>query len=68
VEVRLARVEEHLRLRIDDDGQGMTQASSSAGGAGLASMRLRASRLGGQLRIDSDATGTALHLEFPLVS
>ena len=69
VDVRLARVDGQLQLRIEDDGQGITtQASTAAGGAGLASMRLRASRLGGQLRIDSDATGTGLQLEFPLVS
>jgi len=66
VVVRLECIDDLLRLRIDDDGQGMgTQASKDAGGAGLASMRVRAGRLGGRLRIHSDASGTGLQLEFP---
>ena len=67
VEVRLECIDGALRLRIDDDGQGMaTRTSADAGGAGLVSMRVRASRLGGQLHIRSDASGTALRMEFPL--
>ena len=67
VDVRLECVDGVLRLRIDDDGQGMaTQALTDPGGAGLVSMRVRASRLGGQLRTHSDASGTRLQLEFPV--
>ncbi|HEY5850455.1 MAG TPA: ATP-binding protein [Lysobacter sp.] len=70
VDVRLECVEGHLQLRIDDDGQGMTTLAptGTGGGAGLASMRLRASRLGGQLRVHSSASGTGLQLEFPLLA
>lgn len=67
VDVRLSRVEAHLQLRIDDDGQGIAPAAASTdGGAGLASMRLRAQRLGGELRIETGPAGTGLHLDFPL--
>ena len=68
VEVRIARVDEHLQLRVEDDGEGMAMATTETNaGAGLASMRLRAQRLGGELRIESGPRGTGLHVEFPLV-
>lgn len=67
VEVGLRRVEGRLQLRIDDDGHGIAPAAAPAdGGAGLASMRLRAQRLGGELKIESGPGGTGLRLEFPL--
>ncbi|NUO76310.1 MAG: histidine kinase [Lysobacter sp.] len=67
VDVRIVRVDERLQLRVDDDGEGMAAVSGDAdGGAGLASMRLRAQRLGGELRIESGPQGTGLFVEFPL--
>nr|WP_255783872.1 7TM diverse intracellular signaling domain-containing protein [Lysobacter chinensis] len=66
VEVTLHRVGTQLRLAIEDDGQGIGAAARADGGAGLASMRLRARRLGGELRIESGDAGTALRVEFPL--
>lgn len=66
VEVQLRRVDDRLQLRIDDDGAGIAAAPADDGGAGLASMRLRAQRLGGELRIESGPNGTGLRLEFPL--
>nr|WP_167285300.1 hypothetical protein [Lysobacter alkalisoli] len=66
MEVTLRRVGTQLRLAIEDDGQGIGAAAQADGGAGLASMRLRARRLGGVLDIESGETGTALRLEFSL--
>ncbi|KRD77005.1 7TM diverse intracellular signaling domain-containing protein [Lysobacter sp. Root983] len=67
VEVQLRRVDDRLQLRIDDDGEGIASAPKAAdGGAGVASMRLRAQRLGGELRIESGPHGTGLRLDFPL--
>ncbi|MHC9085882.1 sensor histidine kinase [Luteimonas sp. RIT-PG2_3] len=70
VSIRLARDQDRLHLRVEDDGQGLVQVTDgSSGGAGLASMRVRAHRLGGQLQLDQrDARtgGTVLQLEFPL--
>ena len=66
VDVTLCRDGTRLRLGIEDDGRGIDAAARADGGAGLASMRLRARRLGGELRIESGDAGTALRLEFPL--
>jgi len=67
VEVRLARVDDSLHLSIDDDGAGIGPSPMHVdGGAGLASMRVRAQRLGGELRVESGPAGTGLRLEFPL--
>ena len=67
VDVRLRRVDDRLQLQIDDDGDGIAPAAAPVdGGAGLASMRLRAQRLGGELKIESGPAGTGLRLDFPL--
>lgn len=69
VSVRLARTDDHLRLHIEDDGQGLREEGDTRmRGAGLGSMRARARRLGGQLLIDSDTGGTRLQLEFPVLA
>lgn len=67
VEVSVLREGERLRVEVRDDGQGMG-AQPSATGAGLASMRLRARRLGGELAIDSSHAGTGLSLDLPLTA
>lgn len=70
VNIRMAKVHDRLQLRVEDDGQGLAHAAqASSGGAGLASMRIRAHRLGGQLRLDQRdpvAGGTVLQLDIPL--
>lgn len=66
VDVSLRRVGERLQLSIDDDGEGIAAVAQAGGATGLASMRSRAQRLGGELRIESGENGTALRLEFPL--
>lgn len=64
VDVAVRRVEDALDVAICDDGCGLDrdQVSRHAeGGAGLASMRQRAERLGGELDVDSSAgRGTTL--------
>lgn len=70
VDVQIARLGEQLRLQVADDGVGLADAGvprSEGGGAGLASMRLRAQRLGGALDVRDAAPGTALRMELPLV-
>jgi signal transduction histidine kinase/streptogramin lyase len=65
--------EAHLRiergaiiLTLHDDGRGF-KASNGDPGHGLESMRRRAHRLGGELKIDStDGKGTTLELRIPL--
>lgn len=66
VEVSLRRAGERLLLSVDDDGRGIGATARADGGAGLASMRLRAQRLGGELKIESGPAGTGLRLDFSL--
>jgi signal transduction histidine kinase len=75
VDVHLRRAGDRLELRVRDDGVGLAGAAPAAGqaraaGAGLASMRHRAQRLGAELRIAgaSDGKGTALELDLPLAA
>jgi signal transduction histidine kinase len=69
VDVYLERDDGHLRLRVRDNGRGLPdgagQKPSASGGAGLASMRMRAHRLGGTLKVDSSPGGTQLEVMFP---
>ncbi|WP_144899703.1 sensor histidine kinase [Luteimonas cucumeris] len=73
VNVRVARIGERMQLQVRDDGRGLTGAGDSTrsiegGGAGFASMHLRAQRLGGVLQVASTADGTDLRLDFPLAA
>lgn len=72
VDVRVARVGERMQVQVRDDGRGLAgnhvPKSIEGGGAGFASMRLRAQRLGGVLQVASAEHGTELHLEFPLAA
>lgn len=70
VDVYLRRQGDHLSLQVDDDGTGLQpHGGHHGGGTGLASMRLRASRLGGQLQVLSrtESNGTRVALDLPLV-
>lgn len=57
-----------LELRVRDDGRGMNDTSHEASpGFGLLGMRERASRIGGQLRIESaPGRGTTVIVEAPI--
>lgn len=71
VDVQLVCRGAQLHLQVVDDGVGMDSAQTAAsagGGAGLASMRLRAQRLGGQLQLRPRSPGTELRVEIPLAA
>ena len=65
VDVRLGRVDGHVRLVVADDGSGFDPLGAKAGRRlGLLSMRERAEAVGGRLRIDSlPGHGTTVALE-----
>lgn len=69
VDVCLRREGDVLRQQIDDDGVGLATAAASSG-AGMASMRLRARRLGGELDLlaRADRAGTSLSVALPVVA
>ena len=54
-----------LSLRVADNGTGFTPKSESDG-HGLLSMRRRAAKLGGDLQIASDSSGTVVTLSVPI--
>lgn len=56
-----------LEIEVADDGKGLPPELAGSG-HGLRNMRRRAERLGAELKIDSGAKGTVLHLAFPLPS
>lgn len=69
VDVHLRRQGDRLQLRIDDDGIGLPEEQASFGvGTGLASMRLRARRLGSDLQLSPSegGAGTRVALELSL--
>ena len=73
VDIHVRRHGDRLRLQVDDDGVGPPAAgtaSTGGGGAGFASMRMRAQRLGGELSVSarSDPQGTRVALELPLAA
>jgi len=63
-------VEDEIILRVSDDGVGLdAETAPNAGGLGLRSMRARAARLGGELRLESPAEGgTVLEWRVPRVA
>lgn len=71
VDVRIAREGDQLRMQVADDGVGLAGTDAprrDGGGAGFASMRLRARRLGGALDVRDADRGTALSLRMPLTA
>ena len=70
VDVYLRRQGDQLQLHIDDDGVGLMQSTGNLtavrAGAGLASMRLRARRLGGELQVLPAANGAGTRLALVL--
>jgi signal transduction histidine kinase len=55
IRISLSIAAEHAQLRVEDDGTGALQPTH--GGVGLASMRERAERLGGELILSRSAAG-----------
>jgi signal transduction histidine kinase len=66
--LRISAADGRLRAELRDDGRGFVVDPAADGeGHGLASMRARAARLGGDLRIQSEpGQGTRLTLDLPL--
>jgi signal transduction histidine kinase len=67
VSVRLSRTPRRVRLDISDDGHGFV-AEVPSGGVGLASMRERASAVGGTLSIRSGESGTLVRMTVPVMT
>ncbi|OJU84930.1 MAG: hypothetical protein BGO06_10265 [Shinella sp. 65-6] len=65
VHARIALSETSMRLRIADDGRGMSCQAEPAG-YGLGNIRQRLGGVGGTLAITSDAGGAALEIVMPL--
>src|SRR6266568_1903190 len=64
VGVRLSRTGRQVVLEVSDDGHGFAP-DPPPGGVGLASMRERASAVGGKLSIRSDHSGTVVRMTVP---
>ena len=64
ISVRLARTARRVTLEVGDDGHGFTPEAPT-GGVGLASMRQRATDVGGALIIKSGASGTLVRMTVP---
>ena len=66
IHVRLCRLDETIRLEIEDDGQGFDPSGDFPGHLGLRNMRERARSLGGALAIASEpGQGTKIRMEVP---
>jgi signal transduction histidine kinase len=65
VGVRLARMPRRAAVEVGDDGHGFV-AEAPSGGVGLASMRERASAVGGTLTIRSGPQGTLVRMTVPV--
>jgi signal transduction histidine kinase len=63
-DVSIAVRDEHLVVRVSDDGDGMR--ADSRPGTGLASMRERVDEVGGRIVIESDVRGTRIIAQLPL--
>ena len=67
VRLELACENGHLRLTVADDGKGLPDQAAGEGQDGLANLRERIERLGGTLRVESQAgRGTRLDFALPL--
>jgi PAS domain S-box-containing protein len=64
--VSLKRAEGTALLEIDDDGDGFEPIAAAHSGQGLRNLAERSASLGGQLTIDSGATGTTVTIRLPL--
>jgi signal transduction histidine kinase len=66
VRVEVGHAGDRVRLRVSDDGRGFDPAKVPDGHLGLAGMRSRAERLGGELRVVSrPAGGTVIEILVP---
>jgi two-component sensor histidine kinase len=66
IRVRMAVIESHVKLNIDDDGTGYTIVDS-VGKMGFELINAFASQLGGTLEMESNNAGTNVSLRYPLI-
>jgi len=69
--IRVAREEEKIRMEIRDKGKGMSrerlaEIHSRGSGVGIGGIRERLRYFGGEMRIESDASGTRVLATIPL--
>lgn len=65
VRIELQTSSDYLRLRVEDDGRGLSE-NPVKDGIGLKVMAQRAELAGGTLRIERASRGTIVHCEIPL--
>jgi signal transduction histidine kinase len=65
VRIHLQTTDDYLRLKVEDDGRGLSQ-STMKDGIGLKVMAQRAELAGGTLRVEKAGHGTVVHCEIPL--
>src|SRR5947209_44334 len=65
IRIHLQTAGDYLRLKVEDDGRGLSQARMKDG-IGLKVMAQRAELAGGTLRVEKAAHGTVVHCEIPL--
>ncbi len=65
VRIHLQTTGDYLRLKVEDDGRGLSQGAMKDG-IGLRVMAQRAELAGGTLRVEKAAQGTVVHCEIPL--
>jgi signal transduction histidine kinase len=70
VRVSLDVADDQLRVRVDDDGRGMSEADDVGGWPryGLTSMRERAAGMGGSIELMPQPHGTRVELRVPLAT
>ena len=66
--IRIEQNETSVKVEVEDDGKGITLQNPSAigSGVGLPGMRERLRRLGGNLQIHSNESGTQLRAVIPV--
>jgi len=57
IEVSLRRIDEAIRLTIEDNGKGLSPSKKQTKGLGLRIMTYRAGIIGGELKIENPSTG-----------
>jgi signal transduction histidine kinase len=64
--VDVAEADDHVTVRVRDDGQGFDPSADSVGGFGLTGMRERVELVGGSLKVDSaPGAGTTVTARLP---
>ncbi len=69
--IRIARDDEALVLQVSDDGRGMpaerlSEIQSRGSGVGIRGMRERVLQFSGTMSIESDGSGTRIHIAIPI--